>query len=84
MNLAVPSPGCNSIPGLSQPARIPILAHCFTDTFQVFSAKRFPGVKESTELSKKFAHQGVKIPIRKDSGGNGKKKGSDDGSGDEG
>ncbi|KAF2669652.1 hypothetical protein BT63DRAFT_425332 [Microthyrium microscopicum] len=44
----------------------PILATCFSDTFTVYSAKKFPGVIESTALSKAFAQQGVKIPIRKD------------------
>jgi hypothetical protein len=44
----------------------PILATVFSQTFQVYSAKKFPGVIESTELSKAFAQQGVKIPIRKD------------------
>ena len=44
----------------------PILASTFSDVFQVYSAKKFPGVIESTPLSKCFAMQGVKIPIRKD------------------
>lgn len=44
----------------------PILATTFSELFQVHSAKKFPGVKESTALSKCFAGQGVKIPIRKD------------------
>jgi len=44
----------------------PILASCYSDSFQVYSAKKFPGVVESTPLSKAFASQGVKIPIRKD------------------
>ncbi|KAI9814771.1 MAG: Velvet complex subunit ryp3 [Pycnora praestabilis] len=44
----------------------PILASTFSDIFQVFSAKKFPGVIESTNLSKCFATQGIKIPIRKD------------------
>lgn len=44
----------------------PVLATCFSDAFQVHSAKKFPGVKESTLLSKCFAQQGVKIPIRKE------------------
>ncbi|KAI9812517.1 MAG: hypothetical protein M1832_000411 [Thelocarpon impressellum] len=44
----------------------PVLASCFSDVFQVFSAKKFPGVIESTSLSKCFATQGIKIPIRKD------------------
>jgi Velvet factor len=46
----------------------PVLATIFSRPFQVFSAKKFPGVIESTELSKTFAQQGVKIPIRKENG----------------
>ncbi|KAI5285602.1 Exocyst complex component 4, partial [Ascosphaera acerosa] len=45
----------------------PILATIFTEPFSVYSAKKFPGVIESTPLSKCFALQGIKIPIRKDS-----------------
>lgn len=44
----------------------PVLASVFSDVFQVYSAKKFPGVIESTPLSKCFAFQGIKIPIRKD------------------
>ena len=46
--------------------KAPILAYVFSDKFQVYSAKKFPGVIESTPLSKCFAQQGIKIPIRKD------------------
>ncbi|KAI9899557.1 hypothetical protein N3K66_006018 [Trichothecium roseum] len=46
--------------------RAPILASCFSNKFAVYSAKKFPGVCESTLLSKTFATQGIKIPIRKD------------------
>ncbi|KAL1793205.1 hypothetical protein ACET3X_008187 [Alternaria dauci] len=46
----------------------PMLASAFTDPFTVYSAKKFPGVIESTKLSKCFAQQGIKIPIRKDGG----------------
>jgi hypothetical protein len=35
-----------------------------SDPFQVFSAKKFPGMIESTALSKKFASQGIRIPVR--------------------
>lgn len=45
---------------------VPILASVLSMPFQVYSAKKFPGVIESTELSKCFATQGMKIPIRKD------------------
>lgn len=47
----------------------PILASCYSDVFTVYSAKKFPGVVESTPLSKCFATQGIKIPIRKDGPG---------------
>ncbi|KAK0124698.1 hypothetical protein ONS95_009641 [Cadophora gregata] len=51
----------------------PVLASCFSEVFTVYSAKRFPGVVESTPLSKCFATQGIKIPIRKDGAGKGDK-----------
>ena len=44
----------------------PVLASIWSKPFQVFSAKKFPGVIESTDLSRCFANQGIKIPIRKD------------------
>ncbi|KAK3328967.1 velvet factor-domain-containing protein [Apodospora peruviana] len=61
--------------------RAPVLASVFSDTFQVYSAKKFPGVCESTALSKCFATQGIKIPIRKE-GGNAKGGRDDDDDGD--
>lgn len=54
----------------------PCLATVFSQAFKVYSAKKFPGVAESTELSRIFAHQGVKISIRKDDK-NGKRKRDD-------
>ncbi|KAM0339477.1 hypothetical protein ACHAPU_010924 [Fusarium lateritium] len=54
-------PGANVNQG-----RAPILSSCFSKEFSVYSAKKFPGVCESTPLSKTFAGQGIKIPIRKD------------------
>lgn len=47
-----------------------VLAATFSDMFTVYSAKKFPGVVESTSLSKCFATQGIKIPIRKDGSAN--------------
>jgi len=66
--------------------RAPVLAACFSDVFTVYSAKKFPGVVESTALSKCFATQGIKIPIRKDGGGGASGSGGGDRSraGDEG
>ena len=46
--------------------KCPVLATSFSEPFTVYSAKKFPGVIESTPLSKCFAGQGIKIPIRKD------------------
>ncbi|KAG0220715.1 hypothetical protein BGX31_010677 [Mortierella sp. GBA43] len=43
-----------------------IVAEEVSESFTVFSAKKFPGMTESTELSKAFAKQGLKIPIRND------------------
>ena len=58
--------------------KAPVLAACFSEVFTVYSAKRFPGVVESTGLSKCFATQGIKIPIRKDGPGKGDKEKDDD------
>lgn len=55
-----------------------ILASCYSEIFNVYSAKKFPGVCESTALSKAFAAQGIKIPIRKDPNVKGGDGGDDD------
>ncbi|PWN53652.1 hypothetical protein IE53DRAFT_129792 [Violaceomyces palustris] len=42
--------------------------HCksiYSAPFNVFTAKRFPGMEESTRLSKSFADQGLKVRVRK-------------------
>ncbi|KAJ1968457.1 hypothetical protein IWQ62_001233 [Dispira parvispora] len=39
----------------------------FSDVFTVYSAKKFPGMIESTPLSKCFVKQGIKISVRKES-----------------
>lgn len=38
----------------------------FSEPFRVYSAKKFPGVVDSSQLGRVFASQGVKIPIRRD------------------
>lgn len=53
----------------------PCLASVFSKSFRVWSAKKFPGVIETTPLSRQFAKQGIKIPIRKD-GNSRKRKGA--------
>ena len=42
------------------------VSQCTTKIFTVYSAKRFPGMSQSTELSQMFADQGLKIRIRRD------------------
>lgn len=44
--------------GVVNTGSAPVLASAFSDVFHVFSAKKFPGVIESTNLSKCFATQG--------------------------
>ena len=61
-NAGHPTPDTNQL----NKGRARILATQFSEPFDVFSAKKFPGVIESTPLSKAFATQGIKIPIRKD------------------
>ncbi|KAN0065637.1 hypothetical protein ACQY0O_000766 [Thecaphora frezii] len=42
--------------------------HCksiYSAPFNVYTAKRFPGMEESTPLSKSFADQGLKVRVRK-------------------
>ncbi|KAH7102453.1 velvet factor-domain-containing protein [Auriculariales sp. MPI-PUGE-AT-0066] len=40
--------------------------HIYSKSFYVYSAKKFPGMEESTPLSISLAEQGIKIRIRKD------------------
>ncbi|KIY69711.1 hypothetical protein CYLTODRAFT_420398 [Cylindrobasidium torrendii FP15055 ss-10] len=42
----------------------PVLAQTFTEPFTVWSAKRFPGVPDTTALSIAFGNQGQKLPLR--------------------
>ncbi|KAF5322784.1 hypothetical protein D9619_000603 [Psilocybe cf. subviscida] len=44
----------------------PVLAQTFTEQFTVFSAKRFPGVPDTTALSIAFGNQGQKLPLVRD------------------
>ncbi|KAJ1678209.1 hypothetical protein EV182_004552, partial [Spiromyces aspiralis] len=44
-----------------------VKVQALSDPFTVYSAKKFPGMIESSPLSICFSKQGVKIPVRKDS-----------------
>ncbi|KIK67767.1 hypothetical protein GYMLUDRAFT_36542 [Collybiopsis luxurians FD-317 M1] len=70
------------------PGVAPVLAQVYTEPFTVYSAKRFPGVPDTTALSIAFGNQGQKLPLRNRHGStSGKRRrrgdGEDDGSGDE-
>ncbi|KAL9946747.1 hypothetical protein ACHAO3_003515 [Verticillium nonalfalfae] len=71
-----PSTNLSNPGAVTRSGKAPILACCYSEPFTVFSAKKFPGVCESTSLSKCFASQGIKIPIRKE--GQDNKRGKDD------
>ncbi|KAI9359555.1 velvet factor [Zopfochytrium polystomum] len=43
-----------------------VMCSAWTDVFEVFAAKTFPGMTESTVLSRTFANQGIPIHIRRD------------------
>ncbi|KDQ64408.1 hypothetical protein JAAARDRAFT_225099 [Jaapia argillacea MUCL 33604] len=61
-----PEPGAYRVHGDMSP----ILAQTFTEPFTVFSAKRFPGVPDTTALSIAFGNQGQKLPLRNRHGTN--------------
>ncbi|OCH96001.1 hypothetical protein OBBRIDRAFT_787851 [Obba rivulosa] len=46
----------------------PVLAQTFTESFTVYSAKRFPGVPDTTALSIALGNQGQKLPLRNRNG----------------
>ncbi|KAI8984429.1 velvet factor-domain-containing protein [Mycotypha africana] len=46
-------------------ARNKIVSDVFSDPFTVYPAKSYPGMKESSPLSKHLAHQGLKLTVRK-------------------
>ncbi|KAI0133683.1 velvet factor-domain-containing protein [Xylariales sp. AK1849] len=43
------------------------ICECHSQTFQVFSPRGFPGMAESTFLTRSFSDQGVRLRLRKDS-----------------
>ncbi|KAG0363804.1 hypothetical protein BGZ54_008021 [Gamsiella multidivaricata] len=42
-----------------------VVATVFSAPFEIYPAKKFPGMSKSTPLSKKLFDQGVRIPLRK-------------------
>jgi hypothetical protein len=41
-------------------------ASVLSEVVRVYTPKSFPGMKESTPLTRCFARQGVKVPLRKE------------------
>ncbi len=52
------------LPNHSSSAPKPCIASVVSDVFSVYHPKSFPGMSESTALSKAFAKQGIRIHIR--------------------
>ncbi|KAJ1552956.1 hypothetical protein HK405_009430 [Cladochytrium tenue] len=67
---AAVSPSEASSGSASPPASAPTLAVALTDTFTCVLAREWTGAQESSELSRHFAEQGIKIPIRRKARGN--------------
>ncbi|KAF9021507.1 hypothetical protein BDZ89DRAFT_1163712 [Hymenopellis radicata] len=61
----------------------PVLAQTFTEPFTVYSAKRFPGVPDTTALSIAFGNQGQKLPLRNRHGSGKRQRRDNDGSDDD-
>jgi hypothetical protein len=55
-----------------------VIHECLTDPFTAYTAKKFPGMMESSKLMKCFAKQGLKLVIRGASSGNSAKANSED------
>ena len=74
---------------IQEGSRSDILASAVSDVFEVFSAKEFPGMKESTALTKELKQQGATVAVKKGNEAKPSKKakkrgGETDGSGSEG
>ncbi|KAJ8518869.1 hypothetical protein ONZ45_g4125 [Pleurotus djamor] len=61
----------------------PVLAQTFSEPFVVYSAKRFPGVPDTTALSIAFGNQGQKLPLRNRHGSSKRRRRGDSDSEDE-
>ncbi|KAI9655228.1 MAG: velvet protein [Alyxoria varia] len=53
-------------PSNSSPSLVHARCEVKSDVFDVFSAKKFPGLAESTHLSRSLADQGCRVRIRRD------------------
>ncbi|KND04755.1 uncharacterized protein SPPG_00460 [Spizellomyces punctatus DAOM BR117] len=42
-----------------------VMATVFSDAFISYNARFFPGLQETSDLSRHFSHQGIKIPVRR-------------------
>ncbi|EPQ54221.1 hypothetical protein GLOTRDRAFT_78159 [Gloeophyllum trabeum ATCC 11539] len=51
-------------PGEIPAGGLPILAECYGGTFEIFSTKNFPGLPESTELTKHVAKYNIRVNVR--------------------
>lgn len=66
----------NNFRGSGEPADV--LASIFSEPFQVYSAKKFPGMLGPTELTRHFTAQRVRIPTRTRRAKDGETEGTDE------
>ncbi|KAH8666851.1 velvet factor-domain-containing protein [Xylariales sp. PMI_506] len=52
---------------LASPGDWVTVCECYSQTFTVHNQRNFPGLAESTPLTRSFADQGVRVRVRKDS-----------------
>lgn len=63
---STPSPLTSSKPAVQPQAHVKFRLEIHSKPFQVYSAKKFPGLAESTSLSRVVAEQGCRVRIRRD------------------
>ncbi|KAK9235837.1 velvet factor, partial [Lipomyces kononenkoae] len=55
-----------SVPYVYIGAQVEFITSTISDVFTVYSSRQFPGVLESTSLSRQFSDQGVRLRLRKE------------------
>ena len=65
-NIPTPSPVTSSNPAMQTQKHMNFRLEMQSKPFQVYSAKKFPGLAESTILSRVVAEQGCRVRIRRD------------------
>ena len=73
-----------SITSVSTSSTTPMSRPVTSEVFEVFSAKDFPGMSASSDLTKELKRQGASVPVKKGNESKGSRKGKRQGSDSEG